>query len=77
VLFFARARELAGQSRAQLLLPGGATVDAAVTELARSFPGLARFLPNCRFAVNEEFAAGKDRLPERCVLAVIPPVSGG
>jgi len=77
VLFFARAREIAGSRRAVLPLRKGATVEVAVAQIAERFPGLADLLPSCRFAVNEEFASGNDRLPEKSTLAVIPPVSGG
>lgn len=77
VLFFARARELAGLSEADLDVPAGANVEAAVHRLAEEFPELASYLAVCRLAVDEELAAGGDPIPEGAVLAVIPPVSGG
>jgi molybdopterin converting factor subunit 1 len=77
VLFFARAREIAGSRRAVVALREGATVDVAVAQIAENYPQLADVLPNCRFAVNEEFANGSHRLEEKSTLAVIPPVSGG
>jgi molybdopterin converting factor subunit 1 len=77
VLFFARARDLAGTARARLELPAGATVAEAVRRLEEEFPGLGAQVRSCRIAVNEEFARGGDPVSDRSVLAVIPPVSGG
>jgi molybdopterin converting factor subunit 1 len=77
VLFFARARELAGRPQARLSVPEGATVDAAVRRIAEEFPALAAYLGVCRVALDEEFASGTERIGARSVLAVLPPVSGG
>jgi molybdopterin converting factor subunit 1 len=77
VLFFARARELAGLPEADLEIPSGANVEAAARRLGEEFPGLASYLPVCRLAVDEELAAGGDPVRDGAVLAVIPPVSGG
>jgi molybdopterin synthase catalytic subunit len=77
VLFFARARELAGLSEADLEIPSGTNVAAAVRHLAEAFPGLASYLQVCRLAVDEELADSGDPIREGAVLAVIPPVSGG
>ena len=77
VLFFARARELAGLSEADLDIPSGANVDAAIRRLGEAFPRLAAYLQVCRLAVDEELAAGEDPIRDGAVLAVIPPVSGG
>ena len=77
VLFFARARDLAGKAKARMALPLGATVAEAVRQLEKEFPGLGRQVRSCRIAVNEEFAREEDPVPDQSVLAVIPPVSGG
>lgn len=77
VLFFARAKELAGAPRARLALPLGSTVETAARRLGEAFPGLAGALSACRFAVNEEFASSGEAVPDGATLAVIPPVSGG
>jgi sulfur-carrier protein len=77
VLFFARARELAGKARARLALPAGATVAEAALRLEKEFPGLGAQVRSCRLALNEEFARDGDVIADRSVLAVIPPVSGG
>ncbi len=77
ILFFAHAKDLAGSACARLTLPAGATVATAATELAGRFPRLGGLLKTCRFAVNEEFARGGDAIPDRAMIAVLPPVSGG
>jgi molybdopterin converting factor subunit 1 len=76
VLFFAVAREAAGTDSESV---GGApnTVGALRAFLAERHPALARVLPRCRLAVNQEFAVDGDPVPEGAEVAVIPPVSGG
>jgi molybdopterin synthase catalytic subunit len=76
VLFFAIARESAGTG--EVSLPEApASVSALRALLAARYPGLARVLPRCRLAVNQEFASDGDAIPEGAEVAVIPPVSGG
>jgi molybdopterin converting factor subunit 1 len=77
VLFFARARELAGTQRATLRLEAPATVESAAREVAARFPRLGGLLAVCRFAVDEAFASSGEAVQAGAVLAVIPPVSGG
>jgi len=76
VLYFAAAREAAGTGREEL-----AARPASVRELrevlAARHPALARILPRCRIAVDEEFAKDDEPVPEGAEAAVIPPVSGG
>jgi molybdopterin converting factor subunit 1 len=76
VLFFAVAREAAGTDSESV---GGApnTVGALRAFLAERHPALARVLPRCRLAVDQEFAVDGDPVPDGAEVAVIPPVSGG
>ena len=76
VLYFAGAREAAGTARETLEAPP-ATVAALRALLLSRHPGLARVLPRCRIAVDEEFAADGAALPDGAEVALIPPVSGG
>lgn len=76
-LLFARLREQAGTDRADLELPGGATVADAYAELRRLHPGLESGQGAVRPALNQEFASWDDPLAEGDELAFIPPVSGG
>ena len=76
VLYFAAAREAAGVAREQL---DGAV--ATVADLRRALserhPALARVLPRCRLAVNQEMASDAEAVPDGAEVAIIPPVSGG
>lgn len=76
VLYFAGAREAAGTAR-ETLEPPPETVAALRALLLERHPGLARVLPRCRVAVDEEFAADGAALPDGAEVALIPPVSGG
>jgi molybdopterin synthase catalytic subunit len=77
VLFFARARELAGLSAADIEIPAGSSVTVALRRIGEEYPRLASYLSVCRLAVDEELAGEGHDIQEGAVLAVIPPVSGG
>ena len=76
VLYFAVAREAAGAD-SESLAGAPASVGALRDFLAARHPALARVLPRCRLAVNQEFAGDDDPVPDGAEVAVIPPVSGG
>ena len=57
VLYFAMARDAAGRSGEEILLPEGATVGAARDAIGEKFPAMRPRLAHCRFAVDREFAA--------------------
>ena len=76
VLFFAAARDAAGAAR-ETLDPAPATVGALRAALSARRPELARILPRCRLAVDQDFARDDDPLPDGAEVAVIPPVAGG
>jgi molybdopterin synthase catalytic subunit len=76
LLYFAVARDAAG-TPAEPLSPAPATVGALRARLVELHPGLARILPRCRVAVDQEFAADDAPLREGAEVAIIPPVSGG
>ncbi len=77
VLFFARAREIAGVDRLEIELDGDPRVGDVVDELRRRRPQLDDALRACRFAVNQEFSGLDEAVPEGAEVAVLPPVSGG
>jgi molybdopterin converting factor subunit 1 len=77
VLFFAMAREAAGTSAVEVVLPEGAKLSHAREEIARRFPVLSERLLHFRFAVDREFSPPEAALHEGAEVAVIPPVSGG
>jgi len=76
VLYFGGAREAAGTAREAIAAPP-ATVGALRVGLAAAHPALARLLPRCRIAVDEEFADDAAPLRDGAEVAVVPPVSGG
>jgi molybdopterin converting factor subunit 1 len=79
VLYFARSREVTGQSEESLELPAGATTRQLAARLTERHPGLASVLRACVFAVNQEYVRLEDgvELKEGDEVAVIPPLSGG
>jgi len=76
VLYFAAARDAAGVSQASLS-PIPATVGALRARLAAEHPGLARILPRCRIAVDEDFVEDDAPLRDGAEVAIVPPVAGG
>jgi molybdopterin synthase catalytic subunit len=76
ILYFAAAREAAGAAR-EALDEAPATVGELRRVLVERHPALARVLPQCRLAVNQEMAQDADAVPPGAEVAIIPPVSGG
>jgi sulfur-carrier protein len=77
VLFFARARDLAGTAAVEIEMPAGSTVGDLRWRLAADCPRLAGLLPDCAIAVDEEFVDDDRRVSPDAEIAVLPPVSGG
>lgn len=77
VLLFAVAREAAGRGSMTIDLAAGATLADALSALGAASPELAAVLPNCRAAVDEEFANADTPLRDGATVAILPPVSGG
>ena len=74
---FAVQRELARTREIRLVLPDGATVEDAWSEVVRRFPILAPGRPYLRFARNGEYAEPGSTLTNGDEVAFIPPVAGG
>jgi len=77
VQLFARARELAGTSQAELQLGPGATVEDLLEELVTCYPDLAGLRSTLLVAVNNDYVRAGTVLPENAEVACFPPVSGG
>lgn len=75
VLFFAQAREIAGQAEVSLDIPEGATVSSLARLLKEEYPGLANI--QMAFAVNHDYVDDARELRGGDEVAIIPPVSGG
>lgn len=76
VLYFAAARDAAGAS-GEAIAPVPPDVGALRARLVALHPGLARLLPRCRVAVDQEFAGDDATLRDGAEVAILPPVSGG
>ncbi|QDT53376.1 molybdopterin synthase small subunit [Caulifigura coniformis] len=77
ILFFAKARDLAGAAFAELRLEDGATVADLRRALGHACPALAPVLPRMHVAINNNYAADPDAIPADAEIACFPPVSGG
>lgn len=84
VLFFASAREAAGNiSATDLELPSSNADTAALrTKLAKNYPALSSMVldeDNLTLALNEEYVTAGQVLPLKTgdTVALIPPISGG
>jgi molybdopterin converting factor subunit 1 len=77
IKYFAAARERAGVSDEALELAAGASVASLLSALVQRHPGLSALVPHLRVAVNQEFAAPADVVPDGAEVALIPPVAGG
>ncbi len=78
VLYFAAVRDLVGRAEASLDLPANViSVAQFASWLASHHPALEGRMGAVRVARNETFAGPEERLAERDVLALIPPVAGG
>lgn len=77
ILFFARAKELAGVEQTELEMPAGSLLRHLRQELARRFPALADFLPRCQWAIDDILADEHTPISDGATIAILPPVSGG
>ena len=78
VLFFGAAREIAGASEIDFVLPNNTKSAEAFETILGAFPALReRFGKSLLFAVNQNYADGEETIRHNDELAVFPPVSGG
>ena len=77
VLFFASLRELFGESRLQMSVPEGTTVEALYGELVRRQPRLKELRPFTTFALNREVVDPSTLMRDGDEVALLQPVSGG
>lgn len=77
VLFFARLREIFGESSRAVRIEPGATVDELVRTLSHDSEEILLNKLPLVFAVNENFESGEKSLKEGDVVALMTPVSGG
>lgn len=77
VRLFARARDLAGVDRCELLCAPGVTVGDVRQQLLATYPALASVAPQLLAAINSDYATESQHVPPHAEVAFFPPVSGG
>jgi len=75
LLLFAQAREIAGDSEIDLILPEESDVGALIRLLTTRFPAFSQL--EMKAAVNSEYVEDNHRLHNGDEVAIIPPISGG
>jgi len=77
VLFFGAAADRAGTRETRLEIEDGATLAEVWPLIVERHPDLDPMGETLAFAVNGEYARGKDTVSPGDEVAVLPPVSGG
>jgi molybdopterin converting factor subunit 1 len=77
ILFFASLKEKAGISRITLELPDSVRVTDLKTVLFETYPALRASARTILVAVNHQYMADDDMIPDGAEVALFPPVSGG
>jgi molybdopterin synthase catalytic subunit len=77
ILFFGWAKELTGNSSAQIELSEFQKLPDVWRLLLEQFPALAPHSNSCKLAVNRVYANAETVIRDGDEVAVIPPVSGG
>ncbi|MDP2994586.1 MAG: molybdopterin converting factor subunit 1 [Anaerolineales bacterium] len=77
VLFFATLRDYVGSKSLELEIPFGMTVGGLTDLLVATYPRLEKVKNSMMVAINREYAANEQVIPEGAEIAFFPPVSGG
>ena len=78
LLFFARARELAGVGETQLAVPSGSSAASVLQTILKTWPALEEVASRCVLAINQEYMEDSSVvLKDGDEVAMLPPVSGG
>lgn len=78
LLFFARARELAGAGETEVEVDKEASAAAVLKKVLQTWPALEEIAGRCVLAVNREYLEDMSKtLSEGDEVALLPPVSGG
>jgi molybdopterin converting factor subunit 1 len=77
VLFFATLRDYVGSKSIELEIPSGTTVQGLTDLLVTKYTRLEKVKDSMMAAINREYAAVEQVIPEGAEIAFFPPVSGG
>lgn len=77
ILFFATLRDYVGTKSLELEVPAGTTIGGLTDMLAETYPRLDKVKDSIMAAINREFAAEEQVIPQEAEIAFFPPVSGG
>lgn len=77
VRLFAAPREFTGKSEIEVSLPIGAKLTDLIEMLSAEYPGLGKYLPYSKLAVNHALATPEAMLSDHDEVALLPPVGGG
>ena len=77
VLLFATLRDYVGSRSVELEIPLGTTVAELTSLLVDKYPRLEKVRDSMMAAINREYAANEQVIPNNAEIAFFPPVSGG
>jgi molybdopterin converting factor subunit 1 len=77
VVYFGRARDIAGGGKEEFSFPSSVSVDALLSKAESRHKGLASLRKSIRVAVNESVTSTEVSLRDGDVVAILPPIAGG
>lgn len=77
IFFFATLREYVGLKSLEIEIQPGTTVGGITDLLVTTYPHLEKVKDSMMTAINREYAAEDQVIPEGAEIAYFPPVSGG
>jgi len=77
ILLFATLRDYVGGKTIELEIPDGMTIGELTDFLVLRYPRLEKVKKSMMAAINREYAADGQVIPEHAEIAFFPPVSGG
>ena len=77
VRLFAAPREFTGRSEIEVTIPNGAKLADLIDMLSADYPGLGKYLPYSKLAVNHVLSTPQAVLNDHDEVALLPPVGGG
>jgi molybdopterin converting factor subunit 1 len=77
VLLFAQAKQIVGKDSVKIKVDSDSSVADLRSALSQKHPELATLLSRSNIAVNQQYSAESDLIPDGAEVAMIPPVSGG